>query len=342
MEDVLTRQEWLEVSTPDMLKQMRTVGPPRKVEVCRSDAAWAKAYRAFCKKTLAEESLDFLDAVEKFDSQPSRALAQQICSKFVASSLINLPAPMQNALTPWFAPDTWAGACREVATVESQSTRDFRAAVDRLGSEPDLSSLSSPDIYDLYVGDKEMGVKLSDEIRRSLSEIFESRPGPHEAGFFGGAYAEITLMLNEDSYKRFKEEAGSVGPHLEADSRRSGNEAITPPARGTFGPQGQPAQASVNDWNKKALGAMRQGDSLDFYQVKNVVVIADPARGVPPGASWLQQQGALSGTITLTKKGGAFDAGSIEADDVSDEAAFDKTAFEAAIASVSKRRVEYA
>jgi hypothetical protein len=61
-----------------------------------------------------------------------------------------------------------------------------------LGSEPDLSSLSSPDVYDLYVGDKEMGVKLSDEIRRSLSEIFESRPGPHEADFFGGAYAEIT------------------------------------------------------------------------------------------------------------------------------------------------------
>jgi hypothetical protein len=73
-----------------------------------------------------------------------------------------------------------------------------------------------------------------------------------------------------------------------------------------------------------------------------VIVIADPARGVPPGASWLQQQGALSGTITLTKKGGAFDPGSIEADDVSDEAAFDKTAFEAAIATVSKRRVQYA
>jgi hypothetical protein len=61
---------------------------------------------SLCKKTLTEESLDFLDAVEKFDSQPSRALAQQMCSKFVASSLINLPAPMQNALTRWFAPDT--------------------------------------------------------------------------------------------------------------------------------------------------------------------------------------------------------------------------------------------
>ena len=84
----------------------------------------------------------------------------------------------------------------------------------------------------------------------------------------------------------------------------------------------------------KALGLAQE---TAFFQVGDVVIVANPAVGTPPGVVWAQQEGAATGTITMTKKGGAFDPGSIRAQGVSDQEAFTN-----AIASVSKKRVEYA
>lgn len=165
-------------------------------------------------------------------------------------------------------------------------------------------------------------------------------PGRPPPGFFDAAYTGIFELMKDDSYPRFKVAATAIRPGLEAAleegtgiSRPGKLEA--PQARRGQPTANKPDQRALNDWNKKALNALREGNETDFFQVGDVVVIANAAAGMPPGVVWAQQQGAAIGKITMIQKGGAFDPGSIKAQGASDFAALKR-----AVASVSKKRVD--
>jgi hypothetical protein len=75
-----------------------------------------------------------------------------------------------------------------------------------------------------------------------------------------------------------------------------------------------------------------------LYELGDCFIILNTAAGVPPYITLAQAQEWVSmGTITMTKKGGAFDPGSIAAKGVKDQGKFEK-----AIGRFSKKRVEFA
>lgn len=346
----LTAKDWIENSTPEMLIQIRTKEEAAKVppnlKACKADPNWWKMFRLFAHKVdFSGENVGFLDAVDKFKKQPSAASAREIYQKLVspdAPGQINLGGEHQEGLDRWFrTPDIFETAYQEVSR-EEDPERDgaFRAAVNiwRQGDRRDGAEART--MYDKYIREGGVGrIQLSDETRRLLLGAFEV--GPDTAVFFDEAYAGILVQL-EDPYQRFQEAAREIAPHLTEALEES--TAISRPGK-LESPQGRPGQptankpdqATVNEWNKKALNVLRQGQETDFFQVGDVIIIASAAGGMPPGVVWAQQQGATTGTITMTQRAGAFDAGSMKVQGASDSEAFRK-----GVASVSKRRLEYA
>jgi hypothetical protein len=93
----------------------------------------------------------------------------------------------------------------------------------------------------------------------------------------------------------------------------------------------------VDRWNERALKDLPQGQTTGFYQVGDLLLLVHPQgrQGGQPYLDWAQDQdGVVEGTVTMTKKGGAFNPGSVKVAGVQDRAIF-----EAAVARVSKKEV---
>jgi hypothetical protein len=98
-------------------------------------------------------------------------------------------------------------------------------------------------------------------------------------------------------------------------------------------------RAVVDKWNEEALKNLAQGSSTALYEIDDLVIIDGKlAPGVQPYVTWAQQQDEVdpNASVTMTKKGGAFDPGKITAVGVQDTANF-----EAAIKRISKKKVEF-
>jgi hypothetical protein len=346
----LTAKDWIETLTPEQLAQIRTKESPDNVPAtltaCHQDPNWWKMLRRFANSEFSGENVDFLDAVDKFNKQPTLASAQEIYQLFVspvAARQINLSDPIRNHYTQWFDPDVFDVAYEEVSGGEDQDRDEaFRLAVDNW-RQRGRGGAEAKTIYDDHVRDGAVGrVHLSESTRTALLDAMAAAP-PDAAGFFDDAYKAIFAMVEVDTYIRF-------GPKAEASRAMlktaidGGQAAISQPgkAEAPQGRSGQPTankpdQATLNDWNKKALNALQKGQETDFFQVGEVVIIANAAGGMPPGVVWAQQQSATTGRITMTQRAGAFDAGSMTVTGASDSEAFKK-----GVAGVSKRRLEYA
>jgi hypothetical protein len=345
----LTTKQWIENSTPEMLDQLRSTEadgriPPDAV-ACQQDPNWWKLFCAFADKAeMSGENVDFLAAVDKFKKQPTVVSAQEICQKFVrrgAPNEVNLAAENRKGVTQWFDPDVFEVAYNEISGGEDPD-RDgpFRLAVENWRARGRYP-IEARTICDDHVRETAVGrVNLTESTRTDLLHAVKALPDT--AAFFDAPYREIFDLIKSDTYPRFKIAAGKIKPALE-DAPQAGP-AISRPGK-LEAPQGRVGKASANKpdpatvktWNEKALNVLKAGDQTDFFQVGELVVVANSAAGMPPGVVWLQQQEAATGTITMTKKGGAFDPGSIKAEGVSDQDAFKK-----AIAIFSKKRVEYA
>ena len=97
-------------------------------------------------------------------------------------------------------------------------------------------------------------------------------------------------------------------------------------------------------WSKKVneqlLSDLPVGDTTDFYQLGDLLILDAEIGPAQPYVRWIQQQdGVVSGTITMTKKGGAFDRGAIQVDGVLSAA--DRTQFETALRKFSKKQITY-
>jgi len=98
-------------------------------------------------------------------------------------------------------------------------------------------------------------------------------------------------------------------------------------------------RAVVDKWNEDALKALSEGDKTPFYEHEDLVIIVHPGgKGVQPYIDWAATQDwAVAGaTVQMVKKGGVFGAGSIKVTGVKNT-----QWFEAAIARVSKKEVQY-
>ena len=97
--------------------------------------------------------------------------------------------------------------------------------------------------------------------------------------------------------------------------------------------------AVVDKWNEQTLKTMGEGSSTAFYQVANLVIIdAQEPPGVQPFLEWAQKEAdsAPDATITVLKRGGAFDPGKIKV-----VGAKSTSNFETAIKRVSKKKIEF-
>ena len=112
-------------------------------------------------------------------------------------------------MTRWFEPDAFQKAYEETQHDDSRDAFAFRESVSTLKASPPDAALAQT-IYDEYVSEgATLGVELSSQTRTDLIQLFESHPAPGEKDFFDDAYASITGMLQDDTYKRF--EAGGHG-----------------------------------------------------------------------------------------------------------------------------------
>ncbi len=94
----------------------------------------------------------------------------------------------------------------------------------------------------------------------------------------------------------------------------------------------------VDEWNERTLKDTAEGTALDLYEIDDVFIVdAGKADGIQPFLNWAKDQtGGRTGTVTITKKGGAF-PGKIRATGVTNQAAFT-----AAVSRVSKKDVSFA
>jgi hypothetical protein len=95
----------------------------------------------------------------------------------------------------------------------------------------------------------------------------------------------------------------------------------------------------VEKFNEQALKTLSEGTTTAFYEIGDLIIIdAKLPPKAQPYLEWAQHRDEIDpgATITMIKKGGAFDQGKIKAAGVQNPAAF-----EAAIKRVSKKKVEY-
>jgi hypothetical protein len=95
----------------------------------------------------------------------------------------------------------------------------------------------------------------------------------------------------------------------------------------------------VEKFNDQALKTLREGTTTPFYEIGDLVIIdAKLPPKAQPYLEWAQQQKEINpaATVTMIKKGGAFDPGKIKVVGVQNTASF-----EAAIKRVSKKKIEY-
>ena len=202
-------------------------------------------------------------------------------------------------------------------------------------------------IYDEYVP---LGapnqVNLYDANRDALDQTFGDDDPALTRDMFDDSYAEIQNLIDSDSYNRFKQHLLSIRKQLQDEHQAATEETEPEPPRPSVIGAPQKVQltrdkvddAVVDKWNQQTLKAMGEGDVTSFYEIDDLIIIdADHDEGVQPYVAWAKEEDASTeGTVTMVKKGGVFDPGSILAKGVRD-----KDNFEAAIARVSKKKVTY-
>jgi hypothetical protein len=95
----------------------------------------------------------------------------------------------------------------------------------------------------------------------------------------------------------------------------------------------------VEKFNEQALKTLSEGTTTAFYEIGDLIIIdAKLPPKAQPYLEWAEQQKEINpgATITMIKKGGAFDQGKIKAVGVRNT-----VWFEAAIKRVSKKKIEY-
>jgi hypothetical protein len=228
---------------------------------------------------------------------------------------------------------------------------DFLSAVAAYRANADAASARK--LYDDYVKPgAPQWVNLYDATQGALDDLFGGGDQPNGADIFDDASTEVIGVVDQDLYPKFKTTASNVRKELQAEAggeeeEEEGDEE--PVSRVSEVAVSRPTaiaitKADVNakivdDWNEEALKSLPEGRSAAFYEIDELVIIdAGKPAGVQPYLAWAEQHDAITpgATITLTKKGGAFDPGKIKAVGVQDTASF-----EAAIKRISKKKVEY-
>ncbi len=217
----------------------------------------------------------------------------------------------------------------------STENLEFLDAVDNLRARQPDGQLARQ-IYDQFVSDSApTQVNLYSGNHDTLRDAFAANPAPDSVtGPFDAAYIEIYGLVRDDKYGKFITTANGVREELEEEK------AVRIDTPGAVQLTADQIDTKVVDqWNERALKDLTQGQATGFYQAGNLVLLVHPQgrQGGQPYLEWAaDQDGVVEGTVTMTKKGGALSAGSITAAGVQD-----KATFEAAVARVSKKKVEY-
>jgi hypothetical protein len=205
---------------------------------------------------------------------------------------------------------------------------DFLAAVDKYRADPAPSK--AREIYAEYVAPQSAPnlVNLSSSVTQALAslsgDVSEEELNRYvidgASGLFDAACNDVIQGM-ASVYGPFTTAVATVKRHLL-------------PAGVT--------QDDIDGWNKAALKALAEGESVSFcqvvdlYQVGSVVVIDSSESGAAATIEWARSLAGQAGRITMVEKGGVFGHGSIRAEGVQDQ-----SAFEAAIARFSQKAVQY-
>jgi hypothetical protein len=240
--------------------------------------------------------------------------------------LKNEPIPQDlTSCRPDQRPEGWQAIFRRYLTKEfATENLDFLKDVDSYRGAQHNAEFALK-IYNDYVKDgADIGqINIRNDNRHALVAFFGGQPPTRDQldaadgdpDLFETACDEVRQMLDPVVRNRFKDVAGQVKKEL-----------LTPV---------QPKPEDVKAWNETALTALRTGQSTQFVQVNDLVLVTNPAAGSPPGLAWAQlQAGVVLGQITMTQKGGIRGRGSITATGVRNEGVFEE-----AIARFSKKEV---
>ena len=218
---------------------------------------------------------------------------------------------------------------------------EFLDAVDAFRGSPNADVATK--IYDDYVRSGLLNLYA----REGLDDIFGEDVLLTSQDMFNEAFDEIYNLTNQDSYAKFKDRASKIKKELEASAAEdSGSEA---PAEREI-EIGRPEKvemsrdrvdmAVVDAMNEQSLKDLDEGYSANFWQLGDLVIVAwTGPTDDQPYVPWIKTQVERAGTITMKKKGGAFSPGALT---VSNQGVSDRRLFEAALARVTKKKIEYA
>ena len=217
---------------------------------------------------------------------------------------------------------------------------EFLDAVDAFRGSPNADVATK--IYDDYV---RSGV-LNLYAREGLDDIFGQDVLLTSQDMFNEAFDEIYNLTNQDSYGKFKDRASKIKKELEASGTEV-SDSEAPAEREVEVGRPQKVEMSrdrvdmavVDATNEQSLKDLDEGYSTNFWQLGDLVIIA--WRGPTddqPYVPWIRSQVERAGTITMKKKGGAFSPGTLT---VSNQGVSDRRLFEAALAKVTKKKIEY-
>lgn len=218
---------------------------------------------------------------------------------------------------------------------------EFLDAVDAFRGSPNADVASK--IYNDYVRSGALNLFARD----GLDQIFEQEVLLTSQDMFDEAFDEIYNLTNQDSYGKFKDRASKIKRELEAAAAEDSDHEEPAEREVEIGsPQkvemsrDRVDMAVVDAMNEQSLKDLDEGFSTGFWQLGDLVIIAwTGPTDDQPYVPWIRSQVECSGIITMKKKGGAFSPGTLT---VTNQGLSDRRLFEAALARVTKKKIEYA
>ncbi len=272
---------------------------------------------------------------QQVDAQPNRDELTKLIMLVDAQGVKKFPEGDQF----WRDDQGWRTLLRIFLVSEhSEENVDFLDALDKYKNQAP-GAPTAQELYDTFV-DKHSTrqVNLPDRTVRKCEEALAGGEASVFRDAIDTAYDDIVQLIVNDGYPRFRREISEVVQPAWAAVAEAGKAKVGPPQK-IDSPQSRPAETTVNSWNERALKDLGENDTTDFLQIGELVIIANAAAGLPPGMGWAQQQaGVVTGTITMTQKGGAFSRGSIRVDHLG---LGHRSKFEDAIRIVSKKEITY-
>lgn len=313
---------------------LETLKGPRPLTLAelRQDEKWKAIFRLHAADEFSLENWDFLNAVDRFRSDPKPALAAEIHYQYVgedAPTMINLPDPVGKPLRELFATEAFDDAERELAQPQLKDRLDrgeltqneldespideFLTAVKHLKESERPVPLTSGggcpwEIYHLYVGkDAIVRVPLTEPTREKLAQRFTVEPAPNQADFFDAAHRNIFDLTSSDTFVRFTQ--AIIAARTQMGVQRPAAEVAD---------STDDRIKDVTEWNEEALANLSVGKPARFYQVDQLLIIEAPGKedDQEEYIKWAKAKKAAEGKIALTKKGGLFAAKSILAEGV--------------------------